>query len=474
MRKFLKYCLIGAAAILFFICVYRANHMSMTHDESGTYMFFHQHDLTQYIIEKELWKSANNHLLNTASIQLSTKIFGQSDFSVRLPNVLSFLLYIISVFGILKLLFTQTSSKLLAFTLLLLNPYSFEFFSLARGYGLSMAFQLFSIWQFLRYLKKEETMSLVLAYVGLGLASFSIFTNLLLIPSFTAGLWLAMLFRHGKKLFSNYVELIVVPLVCIVFIAILSYVPITALSDINEFKWGAKDIFKMNLNLTKDSLYGKKYLGKDTTDIMSVILATTLIISILFGIFSSRIGKVKQDTAEFKFVSWSFIFVLLGLCLSYYLLDSKFPDGRKSTMFIPLIGVVVALFFDRLSYNSIKYLKVFVAFLLILHFGLTLKLNSVREWWYDAGTKTFIQSIERDAKGEEVTIGTNWLFHPTLKYYIITNDYKNLDLGKYSKKLLSEPQFDYFLATGSDWPILGKKYDVLEKSKSGMMLLKKK
>ncbi len=67
---------------LFVYVILRAYLLSFTHDESLSYT----------IVEGKItWgKTANNHLLNTLLMSLSSSLFGMSELGLRLPNVLSF------------------------------------------------------------------------------------------------------------------------------------------------------------------------------------------------------------------------------------------------------------------------------------------------------------------------------------------------------------------------------------------------
>lgn len=119
-----------AGAAWVYIAV-RAARLAIVVDEYSTYGFFHGD--TRFI------SSANNHWLNSWGVRVSEHFFGQSELALRLPNVAAFGIYIAAV----MLLVAQVRSlaaRLLGFALLMANPFLLEFFGLARGYGLSMAF----------------------------------------------------------------------------------------------------------------------------------------------------------------------------------------------------------------------------------------------------------------------------------------------------------------------------------------------
>ncbi len=467
------YFLVALSIFLAATCVYRASTMSMTHDESGTYLFFQKEDVSQYLYQKKLWKSANNHLLNTVGMQASVALFGQSDLTVRLPNVFAQFLYLFSILGVIRLLFQSWEMQVFAFCLLALNPFVNDFFCLARGYGLSTGFQMFSIYQFVLFLKHPKTLHLVLAYLGVGFASLALFTNLLFVPVFTGALWLVY-FLDRERYKDLVLDIFTAPIVAAVAIGILVYVPVTALSALDEFKWGAKSLFKTNVNLAKDCLYGKRYLGPDSKDIFSVILAATVLLGAFYPIVINKLKEKYAQHRAYLFVSLSFILLLIGMVCAFFILGSKYPDGRKSTMLIPLMALIISFFFDSITWKYMKYVTLALAAFLFIHFAITLRFTQVKEWWYDKSTKDFVEIVHNDAKGSELTLGTNWIFHPTSTYYIRTNKYENMRLQSYSKKLQTKEVYDYFICTGSDWPQLKDLYDIIHKDSHGMFVLKRK
>ena len=72
-------------------------------------------------------------------------VFGNhSLFIARLPNIIAFVVYAYFAYRFADHLLYFFSGMAL-FILLLFNPFVLEFFSLARGYGLAMAFELGSL-----------------------------------------------------------------------------------------------------------------------------------------------------------------------------------------------------------------------------------------------------------------------------------------------------------------------------------------
>ena len=121
---------------------------------------------------------ANNHLLNSFLAHVSFLAFGDEMWSIRLPNVLSFLLYLFAVNKI-RLSFNDTLMGN-AFALCMLSSmYLLSFFSLSRGYGISLALLTYSCYCFINLTYKPTTRSV---YHGIGALILASAANLTLLP----------------------------------------------------------------------------------------------------------------------------------------------------------------------------------------------------------------------------------------------------------------------------------------------------
>ena len=200
-----------------------------TYDEAYSYLsYVRTNDLLTVNI-------ANNHLLNTILMGIFS-IFGNSEFILRLPNLLSGFIYIYIGYRIS----TKLNNSLLILIFILLNPTVFDFLSLARGYGISATLNLLGIYIFLfSNARQKYLFSLTFFW----LSSLAIYTNLITLFSF---IFLNLIIE--KKAFLNLKK----TLINIIYISLS--VPIAF--KLFEITQTSKPLFGRNINIdTVERIY---------------------------------------------------------------------------------------------------------------------------------------------------------------------------------------------------------------------------
>src|SRR5579871_1048125 len=130
-RRTLFVAIAAAFALVWIYVAIRADLLSFTSDEAISFRIFHSYTAAA--------GRANNQLANTVLMQWSQDLFGESELALRLPNVLAFGLYAAGSLALLASL-RRRSAIVLGAALLLADPFLLDFFGLARGYGISLAF----------------------------------------------------------------------------------------------------------------------------------------------------------------------------------------------------------------------------------------------------------------------------------------------------------------------------------------------
>jgi len=128
----------------------RAARAPLTYDEANTYLSF----ISPNILAIFNFNTANNHFLNSLLAKISSAVAGTSEFVLRLPNLLAYAAYLLFAFLILNRFVKTKIIVLCGYLLLSLNPFVLDYFSLCRGYGLSLGFLMASLFFFFSSLDK--------------------------------------------------------------------------------------------------------------------------------------------------------------------------------------------------------------------------------------------------------------------------------------------------------------------------------
>jgi hypothetical protein len=127
--------------------IYRAATQSIVHDEALTWQLylsgpasaiFHYYD-------------PNHHFLATILFRISTTLFGDSEFALRLPTVLAGAWFFWTVFRLCALVLGDGWLFLVGCAALTLNPLLLDFLVAARGYGLATAGLFWALYQMLAW-----------------------------------------------------------------------------------------------------------------------------------------------------------------------------------------------------------------------------------------------------------------------------------------------------------------------------------
>src|SRR5690349_3614150 len=111
----------------------RACVQSITIDEADTYLSY---VAPQFPTQ---WSpSANNQILNTLLMRLSTSLFGPSNLTLRLPALIGAAVFIVAVLSIVRSLSSELTLSWPLFVCMVYNPFIMDHLVVARGYSLAL------------------------------------------------------------------------------------------------------------------------------------------------------------------------------------------------------------------------------------------------------------------------------------------------------------------------------------------------
>jgi hypothetical protein len=413
---------------------YRAYHFSFTCDESLSFFIARYHD-QQYAT------SANNHLLNTGLMKVFGVLFGDSEFSLRLPNVLAFVLFSIAGLGILKNI-KKPELSVFFMAILVFNPIMLEFFGLARGYGLSIGLLLASFYFLFKLENQALPVSKYLVYLVLCLvfSLLALYANLNSLNIHIAFLAVLItgLFLYIRTAKENIDRKKWIAVFAAVFgIDIIALIPaitkLRMLQQLNAFV-GFGDhqgLIKTTLQSLITYFYFHEQDFPTTFNIIRVFVITTFALTCLWFLYS----LTRKVFNNFSRIFLIFSLLLIAPVLQEVFFNIPYPADRTAILYYPVFSLLLIFFIVELIRASKKsFLRVSIVFSTIvisslITYNIFIKHNLVNtvEWYYEAHNKEILEVISKDriAQGSQdsVSISNFWALAPAINYYRVTKPY---------------------------------------------------
>ena len=220
--------------------------VGMTHDEALTYKIIQGDEV--------LRGTANHHWLNTHLSAIISHLFGAKEFALRLPNILSFGIFWFFLFRIARTFLKSPATQLALLLLLCGNPFILDFFSLCRGYGLSIAFVTASLFYVFRIAALRNDSKPVHYFCGFLFAVLALSANLNTLNYFLIALSL-MVFSLLVFKSKNRIILLAVLLILSGIILYFSLNQLFFLRNKNDLYFGTNNIHTTIDNLICSGFY---------------------------------------------------------------------------------------------------------------------------------------------------------------------------------------------------------------------------
>ena len=414
--------------VLFFYVFTKVGVSSFTHDESYTYLNY-PHDSFTEIISFSNWFT-NNHILNTLFIKYSEKLFGNSELALRLPNLILLLVY---MFYSYRLFIDKNHLLGIAMFLLLgTNVLLMDLFGLARGYGLSFGFMLMSMYHFMEYLKGRKTLHIILFHLAALLASLSSFTLLTFYAAmllvYNVLLYIDVRIMKSEKF--RFFQLNKVHLIPLLLVFVILYEPLRRLLTYNDLNFGGKQGFYADT--VSELIFNTFHYTPISPSVLLILqIIFTLIILISFVIIVRSVIQRKREffNQYIGLIISNFLLIILSviIILQHIILKTDYPIGRFSVFLFPLFIIHLGFFIHYLIVTGYKKTSLItislVALISAISFYDKADFSSSAEWTYDSKTKNMIQTLTtyrelNHDKSKNIKLGINWVFEPTINYYI--------------------------------------------------------
>jgi len=309
--------------------------MPITTDEAYTFL--------NYVYVKDYFNVsiANNHLLNTLLISLTSKISNYELF-LRLPNLIFAFIYIYFVNKLIK----SSKKPFLSFCTFIMFPYVLELFSHARGYGIVFALNFCGLFYFFQNSSKNfkaYVVTCILFYFG----ALTLGYNLIVISTFFVFYVRknsSILKNKYFLLFNSFIFIASLPLIRILILNTGNSRPVYGLPNDVSLFYFIKYFFgySLLLNLNFDFVY----------------------LFISFLLFFLLLKKSYNHERDFKFM---LILINLQLFLIPLIVNKPLPLLRLLMPFIPFLIFWIYYYLENLNIKTkINSFAIYTLFSLLL------------------------------------------------------------------------------------------------------------
>ncbi|MBK6821271.1 MAG: hypothetical protein IPG85_17395 [Bacteroidetes bacterium] len=361
--------------------IYRSFILEMTNDEAYSFFNLSTRHLQMMI------GTANTHWLNSFFILAETTLLGNKEWMIRIHSCLGFFIFSWALFQLFKSHIKYPIQLLLPITLILLNTYLLDFFSLARGYGISLAFELAACYYI--SIQDESFQHKCKIYTLLCLATLSCYTCIFILFAYFIHDVLSMISKGQLRLlFSVKNMLAISPFILTASIAIPNILFIKKKGDLGE---GQRNGFISDtLSIFFQRSYGE--IIQSTSGIYFALFLFILVVSFYF------IYRKKMDE-RIKILFELFFIILLLIEFLYITMDTPYVFGRTA-LYIDLLFLILITYI--FIFISSKQSKKQTAFFSLLLFGLSLfyfikykNHHTTIEWWKSQGVYASILYLQK-------------------------------------------------------------------------------
>lgn len=370
---------------VFIILVLRALYVPITHDEIATFYYYIQPFSFNPLSGAH--PDANNHILNSLLSGVVHKYLGYSAFNIRLVNLLSFIPYVIFVYLIGSKL--KANYVKWAYYLSMVGGFYFvQFFSLSRGYGLSMGFLMGGIFYCLQLYQNSLSKPFVLGAICLLL---SVYANMSLLPLalliFTVMTLLIFVRRKGYNSIKS-LSVIGVSFLFIIFFLYKAVEISFKMKNEGSLYYGELDGF-WEITVRSQLLMLFENSGIALQVILALIVLSTLVVYVI-KLREARISSIlRQDFLFFYLL----IGVIIGIVLMAKILEVNYPEDRVGMYLYPLLIGTICFGIDRWDHKLSMILAGFL-FIMPLHFILTFNMDHTSVWKTGYQPDRFYETIK--------------------------------------------------------------------------------
>lgn len=431
--------------------VVRIINVPVTQDEGWTYVLYVK---TSYAdIVNCIPRSTNNHFLNTLLTKFCYDTFGHNQFFLRLPNLLGQISFLIYGALLSARLMKNRLLALMCFLVLNLNPFLLEFWGMTRGYGLSLAFMMASMYCLFVYLNRRNFAAL---FFTVFMAALAVYTQVILLY-YLAALSGALFFDHllskEKAWKTFFVNELPVLLLHYIALYLLLAGPLKEFQNTDSFLCGGFNGFIPDTigTLIKESLFLSE--GEVFIELMSYLVVVVVLISGPYWIW----GYLRGRDVRTGLLLWLMLVIPYACIeLQHLVLGTRYITDRAGLFLFVLFTVHTFYLLYHISVGERIWQAVgFILFALaVLNFSRNLNFNRNHYWYLDRDNMLALERVYKQAQAHpgKVKLHPHWLYYPSFAFYIDTRYGDKIESPVFNQAILTpaDTLWDYAYVSDDD------------------------
>lgn len=399
-QNLFNYLFIITSVTVFVITLIRCITVPFTGDEISTFFYFIQ---SGKFLPYSSHVDTNNHILNSCLSWVCFHLFGASPFSLRLPNLLALLVLICAVYRISKQLI-HIHSRLVLVAGFLISFHWLSFYSLCRGYGISMAFLVLSIFNLIEYFKTNQYKNLLLFCLCTQIA---VSANLILVIIVVIFTFSIIVFQFlNRKLFrvENIIVLFIHITLLVSWIKFSFFLQSNFLHPNQNIFAGASNGY---WNVTFVSLIDL-LTGITNRWVPIFILCTFLALMVIVAVqnFKKVTSNIQNVFSPSLFYALLFVAAVLTFYTMQKLFNVSYPENRMGLFFYVFFVITLVYTFDQFRGITVEILSGFIFLIMLIHFSVNINFRKHSYRFYDVIPEQFFTRLLKEQKlnPEKITI----------------------------------------------------------------------
>ena len=427
--------------LAFFLSLWRVVNLPIAHDEALT--------VNTYVPQTYNFilggggvdgRYANNHPLNTVLEKFFISFLNTNEVVTRIPALIGLLMYLIATYYIVNLLFNKKWQITLAASFLSFHPFLIDYFSAARGYSLSLGLIMVGIALYLKAIKSGFTKYYILCVLGLLLVSLSATNNLNFIHVYLSVLVCHLLISDSLKRKHSVILFLISLIISLAPLLLVYSKNFATAYETGVFYVGGGGFWHETLpyliNMTTYNF---------TPQLSYKLIAAVFIITLIVG--SWAVYKSKMTILYFLVCLSTLI--TLSIYLSNRIFNIPTVLERGEIFLIPIYSLFIlstwSAIEEKFHKRGVQILIASIVLFLTVFYITRIQFNHYYTWPLNVHEREvfnlILDNYKDSKKNDSVTIGSTWLFEPSLNFY--RNKYSTSFVKPITRDTTTG-QFDYY------------------------------